>query len=348
MKKTKLKVISLCSGIGCQERGIQNTSCFEPKVVATSEINRDAVLSYAAIHCGLTEEMVTLYPDYPSLDQMRKELTDLNLGYEPEKDKKYDWYRKGKKFEDGIRRYWLACKLSNNLGDVSRIGKLPKADVWFMSFPCTDISIAGKLKGINPNDGTRSSLIWQTLRLLEESRKADELPEYMMLENVKNLVGKRFIGDFEKFNELIGEFGYNVYWRVLNAKNCGVPQNRERVFAVYIRKDIDTGRFTFPKPFDNGLRLKDILEDKVDEKYYVETEKAHELIRKLIDDGTLEIEEKTGIDMSVKDPRTIDVANCVSARQDRGISNRQAEGSGVLEHVIGGGGQTGRIQHKAL
>lgn len=287
-KRIKLKVISLCSGIGCQERGIQNTNCFDQEMVATSEINKDAVVSYAAIHCGLTNEMVDSYDAYPSVDEMKQYLADINLGYEPEKDKKYDWFRNGKKFEQNVRKYWLACKLSKNLGDVSKVEKLPESDLWTLSFPCTDVSVAGKLKGLNPDDKTRSSLIWQTIRLLEVAKEHNELPQYMLLENVKNLVGKKFIKDFEVFNNLIEDFGYNVYWKVINGKDTGVPQNRERVFAVYIRKDIDTHDFTFPIPFDNGLRLKDVLEDGVDEKYYINTQKAHDLIQRLIDDGTLE------------------------------------------------------------
>lgn len=90
-----------------------------------------------------------------------------------------------------------------------------------------------------------------------------------MLENVKNLVGKKFKPQFDEWVAWLDELGYNTYWRVLNAKDYGVPQNRERVFAISIRKDIDDGKFEFPQPFDNGVRLKDVLEDNVDEKYYL-------------------------------------------------------------------------------
>ena len=334
IKKVPLKVVALCSGIGCQERGLENSGLFDVHVVATSEIDRDATISYAAIHKGLTEEMVDNYQNYPPQEEMRQFLTDINLGYNPEKNKIYEWSKGGKKFERYVKKCWLACKLNHNLGDVSKIKNLPKADLWTLSFPCTDISVAGKLKGVNPDDKTRSSLIWQTIRLLNEAKETDTLPQYMMLENVKNLVGKRFINDFETFNSLIEDFGYNTYWQVLNAKNCGVPQNRERVFALYIRKDIDTGKLTFPKPFDNGLRLKDILEDEVDEKYYINTDKANALIQKLLDDGVIGQQEsqQTGVDLSIKHPQQTDVANCISARTDRGISNRQAEGSGVCEY----------------
>ena len=280
-------MVELCSGVGMQYRGVKNTPCFEPEVVATSEIDINAIITYAAIHHDMTIDMVENYK-YPEMDEMRKYLTDLNIGYDPVKDKKYDWYKSGKKFEEQIKKTYLACVLSKNLGDVSRIERLPEADVWFTSSPCTDISVAGKLRGLNPDDKTRSSLIWQTIRLLREAQKTDTLPKYIFLENVKNLVGKKFIHDFEDFNELVESFGYYTYYDVLNAKNCGVPQNRERVFAIYIRTDIDTGYLKFPTPFDNGLRLKDVLEEKVDEKYYINTEKAQALIQKLIDDGILD------------------------------------------------------------
>ena len=290
--KEKLRVISLCSGVGCQERGIENTGLFDVEIVATSEIDKYAILGYAAIHHGLTNEMINSFNSYPGVDEMKQYLTDLNIGYIPEKNKEFNWFQNGKKFNEDVKKYWLACKLNNNLGDISRIERLPEADLWTISTPCVDISVAGKLKGLNPDDKTRSSLIWQNIRLLKEAQDTNTLPKYLLLENVKNLVGKKFIKDFETFNELVESFGYNTYYQVLNACECGVPQNRERVFAIYIRKDIDKHNFTFPIPFDNGLRLKDVLEDEVDEKYYINTEKARELIQRRIDDGTLQDEDK--------------------------------------------------------
>ena len=279
-----LKIIELCSGIGSAYRGLCNTDLYNVETVATSEIDKDAILSYAAIHCGLTNEMIDNY-DYPSLDEMKEHLTKLNVGYSPEENKEYDWYKSGKAFERGIKKYWLACKLSKNLGDVNKIEELPDADVWFLSFPCQSISVAGRLKGISPDSGTRSSLVWQTIRLLKTAKENNNLPKYLFLENVKNLVGKKFINYFNTFNDLVGEFGYNVYYMVINAKDCGVPQNRERVFVLYVRKDIDKENFIWPIPFDNGLRLKDVLDDDVDESYYVNSQKARDLIQKLTDDS---------------------------------------------------------------
>lgn len=292
MDEIELRVADLFSGIGFTARGIENTDCFRVNVVATSEIDIDAIISYAAIHHGLTEEMVDSYEGYPSSSEMRAYLSDLNIGYSPEKDKKYNWMKTGKVFERKVKKVWLACMLNKNYGDISGIERLPKADLWSWTSPCQSISISGKLEGLNPDDNTRSSLIWQILRLLKIAKETDTLPDYMVLENVKNLVGKRFIDDFNKLNQIIEEeFNYSVRWQILNAKDCGVAQNRERVFAIYIRKDIDKGNFEFPKPFDTGIRLKDILLDDVDESYYVTTEKAEALIKQLVEDGKIDLDQ---------------------------------------------------------
>lgn len=271
-----------------QFRGIQNTKCFEPESVGISEIDIDAIVSYAAIHCGLTEEMIDKYDAYPTSAEMRQYLTDLNIGYVPEKDKQYNWMKSGKAFERKVKKVWLACMLSKNYGDVSRIERMPKADLWFLSFPCQSISNAGKMDGIAEGSGTRSSLVWETIRLLRVAKETDMLPSYMMLENVKALINKHFLKDFDRFNKLIeDEFGFTVQWKVLNGLECGVPQNRERVFAIYIRKDIDTGKFEFPQPFDNGIRINDILADEVGDEYYLNRESVQKMIDALIIDERL-------------------------------------------------------------
>lgn len=624
-KKVKLTANILFSGIGCQERGFQDSGVFDVEVLNTSDINKESVLSYAAIHCGLTKEVVETYDSYPTREEMAQYLSDINLGYEPEKNKKFDWFKLIKKKTKDLEKYWLACKLAHNLGDISRIEELPYADFWTCSFPCftedtlvltkefgyipinnvkkgmnvlthnnkyqtvlnsaktgekniykinamcfdelectenhrflvrtrhrvntringkpityryfdkpqwkecknltkddylgyainqnsvipkweddvktnvklshlmnnedfwwivgryiadgfkqtgktgskivlccgkqkvslgliekhldncglhyctddhltclnyhicsnelykfisqfgdkaygkfippfvfdmpvelckafldgywsgdgcfsenlykassisrnliyglgqliakiyhrpfsiyfnkrkstgviegrtvnqrssyqitfrkenqkqdkafyedgyiwfpinsitnmnsiksvyditvendhsftangaivhncTDISIAGKMKGLNPDSGTRSSLLWENMRLLKRAKDTNTLPKYIMVENVKNLVSKKFIDEFNDLLVIFDELGFNSYYKVLNGKDCGVPQNRERVFVIGIRKDIDNGAFTFPLPFDTGVRLKDILEETVDEKYYL-------------------------------------------------------------------------------
>ena len=113
-------------------------------------------------------------------------------------------------------------------------------------------------------------------------------PNFGIYENVKNIVGKQFKDTtFKLFTDELEEYGYNVYWKVLNAKHFGIPQNRERVYLIFVRKDLDNGKFKFPEPFDNGLRLKDMLEDEVDEKFYISDDKVKRLVTNLNDSNSL-------------------------------------------------------------
>ena len=171
---------------------------------------------------------------------------------------------------------------------------------------CQDFSVAGKQKGsvwtckdcgheynpltvhwsvrdrcpkCNSNniEKTRSSLLVEYLRVIRANK-----PNFGIYENVKNIVGKQFRDTtFKLFEDELHEYGYNTYWKVLNAKNYGIPQNRERVYLIFIRKDLDNGQFKFPEPFDNGIRLKDILEDEVDEKFYLSANKVARFITNL-------------------------------------------------------------------
>ena len=165
-----------------------------------------------------------------------------------------------------------------NLGDICKIDELPKADLWTYSFPCQDISVAGKLAGIK--DGTRSGLLYQVERLLLKAKETNTLPKYLLLENVKNLVSKRFRANFEEWLRFLSELGYDNKWQVLNAKDYGIPQNRERVFCVSIRGEHDP--FYFPPKQELKLKLKDLLEEQVDEKYYL----SQKMINCFMSDGT--------------------------------------------------------------
>ena len=161
-----------------------------------------------------------------------------------------------------------------NLGDITKVdtSKLSKhIDLITYGFPCQDISLAGKQQGMFNDDGskTRSGLFFEALRIIEDTK-----PKIAIAENVKNLVSKKFNAQFQVVLQSLEEAGYNNYWKVLNAKDYGIPQNRERVFIVSIRKDIDPGSFEFPKPFKLKLRLKDMLEDEVDEKYFLSEEQV--------------------------------------------------------------------------
>lgn len=157
---------------------------------------------------------------------------------------------------------------SKNLRDVTKVDILDiedSVDLITYGFPCQDISNAGKQKGFTDEDGnrTRSGLFFEALRIIDDYR-----PKFAIAENVKALTSKKFTEEFRIVLESLEEVGYNNYYAVLNAKDYGIPQNRERVFIISIRKDIDKG-FTFPQAMPLELRLKDLLEDEVEEKYYM-------------------------------------------------------------------------------
>lgn len=276
--KVKLSANILFAGIGCQERGIINTNLFDLDVICTSEINKTSILSYASIHNNLTDDLVKNYTNYPTRQQMINELIALNIGYIPEEDKIYNWNKYLNNDNIELNKYWLACKLNKNKGDISKIERLDYADLWTISFPCTDISCCGKMQGLEEDSGTRSSLLWQNIRLLKVAKEHNELPKYLLFENVKNLISNRFINDLKKLFKILSDIGFNSYYKVINAKDCGIPQNRERVFIICIRKDLDNKKFTFPKPFNSGLCIKDIFDEVVSDNYYLSTKTISKFI----------------------------------------------------------------------
>ena len=147
--------------------------------------------------------------------------------------------------------------------DITQWDKDIKVDLIMHGSPCQDFSVAGLNKGGDKGSGTRSSLMYETLRIVEKLK-----PKYVIWENVKNLLSKKHRHNFDAYIEAMEKLGYHSQYQVLNAKNFGVPQNRERVFTVSIRNGIPGG-FEFPEPEPLTKRLKDMLEGSVDEKYYI-------------------------------------------------------------------------------
>lgn len=225
---SKVKVLSLFSGIGAFEQALKNLG-YDVELVAFSEIDKYAIESYCAVH-------------------------DVDA--------------------------------SLNLGDVTRINEKEidaEVDLICFGFPCQDISVAGHGEGFYDSEGnvTRSGLFFDALRIIKEVQ-----PKIAIAENVKNLVSKRFKAEFEIVVTSLEEAGYKVYWKVLNSKDFGIPQNRERVFIVCIRNDIDEG-YEFPEGFPLEKCLADMLDDEVDEKFYINTDRADRLINDLIEEGKL-------------------------------------------------------------
>lgn len=159
---------------------------------------------------------------------------------------------------------------TRNYGDISKVDKLDYADLWTYGFPCQDISQAGKQAGIIRRK-TRSGLLYEVERLLAKSVEDGESPKYLIMENVKALTGKKFIGDFKAWISRLNELGYETYWKVVNAADYGVPQKRERVIAVSIRRDLHK-TFEFPAPESLKFSFRDALEDHPDSKYFLSNE----------------------------------------------------------------------------
>lgn len=177
-----------------------------------------------------------------------------------------------------------------NLKDVTKIDILDiddPVDLITYGFPCQDISNAGKQRGFeHEGELTRSGLFFEALRIIEDYK-----PKFAIAENVKALVSKKFTNEFNIVLNSLDKAGYNNYWKVLNAKDYGIPQNRERVFIISIRKDIDKG-FTFPEPIPLELRLKDLLENNVDEKYYLNDEQVSRLSGNVFHQANTRLQEK--------------------------------------------------------
>ena len=154
-----------------------------------------------------------------------------------------------------------------NLGDISKIKveDIPQHDLFTYSFPCQDLSVAGKQAGLIKGQ-TRSGLLYECEKIIEHCR-----PKYLLMENVKNLVGKKFRPQFYEWLRYLKDLGYTNYAQVLNAKDYGVPQNRERVFVVSILGEHKPYKFPRPIPLDKCIA--DILEDEVEKKYYIKYNK---------------------------------------------------------------------------
>lgn len=166
-----------------------------------------------------------------------------------------------------------------NLGDMTKIdwSTVPDFDFLTYSTPCTDLSNAGLQKGMEEGSGTRSSILWYTRHAIIAKK-----PKYLMLENVQAMVSGKFFPFFLKWLAELKEYGYTNYWKVLNAKDYGVPQNRERVFVISIRDEHDT--YYSPPGWELDKCLMDVLEEHVAEKYYLPQDKVDQFIAQLDDE----------------------------------------------------------------
>ena len=177
------------------------------------------------------------------------------------------------------------------------------------SFPCQDLSKAGKQRGMTKGSGTRSGLLWEVERILNECKEKYSLPQVLLMENVPDVIGSKNYEDFMKWYAALESMGYQSYYKVLNAKDYGIPQNRERCFMVSILGEYN---YTFPKPIPLRLKLKDMLEESVDEKYYISNSKIESLLKTNFNCSKFEnvVQDKYGISSTLcardyKDPKCV-------------------------------------------
>lgn len=291
-EQNPLRLIELFAGIGSQTQALTNIGV-PHKVVAISEIDKNALASYRALHGDVL-----------------------------------------------------------NLGDIRDIPVLPAADLVTYSFPCQDISVAGRGAGIK--EGTRSGLLFEVERLLKIAEERGTLPKYLLLENVKNLVSKKFIADFDRWLSFLSDLGYTNYWQVLNAKDYGIPQNRERVFCVSIRGEHPP--FHFPKKMPLVKRLKDMIDKVVDERYYLKESTIRSIVTSNYNSRRDSIRPEGGIANTIcardfKGPQCVQIGELVGGKWDKmqEMSRRvyAPEGLSPTVHCAGGGNTELKIATEA-
>lgn len=235
-----------------------------------------------------------------------------------------------------IKSYEALHGKVHNFGDIRKIRALPKADLWTYSFPCQDISVAGRGAGIR--EGTRSGLLFEVERLLTTANEEGTLPKHLLLENVKNLVSKRFKADFDRWLYFLSSLGYTNYWQILNAKDYGIPQNRERVFCVSIRGKHKP--FVFPEKQELKLRLRDMIDDEVDEKFYLKESTIRSIVTSSFNSRRDSIKRgdevaNTILQRDYKGPQCVQVGEVVGEKWDKmhDISRRVYEPNGIAPTV---------------
>lgn len=211
-----------------------------------------------------SRRMLKVFEAFSGIGAQRMALHNLGIDYEVVAISEIDKF--------AVRSYEAIWGKTFNLGDISKLNveDIPDHDLFTYSFPCTDLSVAGRRAGMEKGSGTASSLLYECERVIHNKK-----PKYLLLENVKNLVGKKFKTYFDDWLSWLEDEGYTNYWQVLNAKDYDVPQNRERVFVVSI---LGNEKYEFPEKQDLTKKVKDILEENVPDKFYLSEEKVKSLI----------------------------------------------------------------------
>lgn len=338
--KKPIRLIETFSGYGSQALALEYLGAnFEHW--KTSEWAVDAIRSYHMIHMPEDDT------DY-SEGMSKEDLVDFmdKFGISTDGKSPLTKQQTSRKNEKWLRDVYNSIQASHNVGSIinAHIEDFEITDkdkyeyIFTYSFPCTNLSLAGRQEGMERNSGTASSLLWEIERILYEASDKNMLPQVLLCENVPQLHNKKNMPHFEEWLSFLESLGYKTYWQDLNGKDYTVPQNRNRVFAMSILGDYE---YEFPKPVELKKRLKDVLETEVGEEYYINTEKADTLIGTLIDKGVLPTDKETlslknmgsSDETRVPDGEQSDVAHTVMARDWKGLNNYGSNGVVEKEQV---------------
>ncbi len=209
-----IRVFEAFSGVGAQHMALRNLG-IKYKVVATSDIDINAILAYYYVHENDNNEN-----NYKDLELEKKYIMNLGIA---------DEIKLSKMTKEAIDELYIACVKTKNLGDINKIKpqNVPDHDLFTYSFPCQDISSVGTQKGLDKDSGTRSSLLWECKKIIDYKK-----PKYLMLENVKNLTTGKNKDNFIKWLNYLESIGYENYWKIFDAKDYGIPQRRPRVIVM--------------------------------------------------------------------------------------------------------------------
>ena len=261
-----IRLIELFAGIGAQSKALENLGAdFESHRVVEWSCN--SIIAYNAIHVGDFNDYSKNLTKEEILERVRGVSIDYN---KPATDA--ELLRRGEKW---LRRLYSSMVAIKDLcPDVSKVhaedlGITERERYCYIltySFPCQDLSTAGRHAGMSKGSGTRSGLLWEVERILKELKAREQLPHVLVMENVPQVCSEKNAKDWESWLQALETMGYTNYFDVLNAKDYGIPQNRKRCFCVSL---LGQYGYSFPKRIPLAHRLRDFLDEGIGEKYYL-------------------------------------------------------------------------------
>lgn len=275
--KNKIRLIELFAGYGSQALALKYLGAkFEHYKICEWAVN--SIIAYASLHRNELPYYGDNFCGDLSKEQIAQELVNYGVSIDYSKPATLEQLKRMN--EDKLRLCYNSIWWSNNLVDISKAkGKElnivePETFTYLLtySFPCQDLSLAGKGAGMEKGSGTRSGLLWEVERLLTE---CENKPQILLMENVTQVHGAGNDVHFKQWQLRLEELGYQSYWEDLTATEFGIPQTRNRTFMVSI---LGNYNYKFPKKTKLKLILRDLLESKIDKKYYLKEEQIKNII----------------------------------------------------------------------